>query len=179
MKKTLLLSFMVFITLGSVFANISPNQMVNIAGKQRMLSQKIAKIYLMKAYGANLDELNSELNISKIIFERNLETLSVNSGKMFSQKVTNAVLKEKICWNEFKLLIDKPVDENSIERVLDLSNILLKNSNEVVGVIKSENLYKKNFNTNVELLNIVDKSGKQRMLSQRLCLYFIAKKFNY
>lgn len=158
--------------------NVSPNQMINIAGKQRMLSQKIAKIYLMQAYGANLQSLKNELNTSKIIFDRNLETLIRNSGDMFSNKVTKAISKEKDTWNALKAIVSKPVSENNVNKVLDISNRLLKLSNDVVVNIKSENFDSNRFSTNVDLLNIIDKSGKQRMLSQRLCLFFVAKKFD-
>ena len=158
--------------------NVSPNQMVNIAGKQRMLSQKIAKIYLMQAYGANLQSLKTELNTSRIIFDRNIETLERNSAKMFSNKVTKAISKEKASWANLRAIITNPTNENNVNKVIEVSNKLLKLSNDVVVAIKAENFDSNRFSTNVELLNTIDKSGKQRMLSQRLCLFFIAKKFN-
>ena len=183
MKKIKILFALTAVTISSIFTNqvlaqnVTPNQMVNIAGKQRMLSQKIAKIYLMNAYGANLNSLKSELNISKIIFERNLETLNKNSSKLFSANVGKAVSKERETWSSLKYILSRPITENNVSKVLDISNQLLKNSHAVVVAIKNESFDTNDFSTNTQLLNIIDISGKQRMLSQRLCLYFVAKKF--
>ena len=179
MKKITLIFAAILFVFTTSFANgnVSANQMINIAGKQRMLSQKMAKIYLMKAYGANLSTLNSELNISKMIFERNLETLISNTDHLFSPAVKQTILKEKSTWSSFKTIINKPVNESNVASLLDLSERLLKDSNSVVVSIKKENISFDEFSTNIELLDIIDKSGKQRMLSQRLCLFFVAKKF--
>ncbi len=182
MKTKLFILVNLFTLINIAFAknlnteNVTANQMVNIAGKQRMLSQKMAKVYLFKAYGANLATLNSELNISKIIFERNLETLTINSDKLFSSVVRKSINKEKTTWNTFKSILNKPVSESNVLKILELSSQLLKDSHAVVVKIKKENI-DASFATNPDLLEIIDKSGKQRMLSQRLCLYFIAKKF--
>jgi len=181
MKKGILL-LLSFLTILTSFANnyetdiINANQMINIAGKQRMLSQKLAKIYLMKAYGANLPTMNTELQMSKIFFERNLETLMLNSDKLFSPNVRRALSKEKATWNVFKSILNNKINENQVSKVLEVSNQLLKDSHAVVQTIKGENI-DATFGTNPELLDTIDKSGKQRMLSQRLCLYFVAKKF--
>lgn len=177
MKKITLILISMLFSVFSVYSNVTANQMVNIAGKQRMLSQKMAKVYLMNAYGANLNSLRNELNISKIIFERNIETLSQNSDRLFSPEVKKAINKEVLTWNNFKALIEKPVDEKLVSKILILSEQLLKDAHQVVVSIKKEKINSGNFSTNSDLLDIIDKSGKQRMLSQRLCLFFVAKKF--
>lgn len=182
MKKSILLVFSFFLAILTSSANnyntdvVNANQMVNIAGKQRMLSQKLAKIYLMKAYGTNLPTMNTEFQMSKIFFERNLETLSLNCDKLFSTNVRRALSKEKATWNVFKNILNNNVTDDKVARVLEVSNQLLKDSHAVVQAIKTENM-DASFATNPELLDIIDKSGKQRMLSQRLCLFFVAKKF--
>lgn len=178
MKRVLLtITFFILGAYASI-ANVSHNQLVNIAGKQRMLSQKIAKVYLLNAYGANMSSLKSELSISKIIFERNLETLTKNTNKLFSKEVRGAVYREKNKWSAFKALIDQPASEFQAQRVLEMSDELLKICHDLVLKIKSENLANTSFKTDTTLLNTIDKSGKQRMLSQRLCLYFTAKKLD-
>jgi len=178
MKKFILFFSLILFFSEIAFAGVTPNQMITIAGKQRMLSQEIAKNYLLQAYGANLVELKSDLEVSKIIFERNLETLEENSKDMYTENVHKKILKEKISWNKFKEFLDKPVNEKSIERVLNLSDILLKTSDEVIDAIKNESIDDVKFNASTKLLSTIDNAGKQCMLSQRLCLYFIAKKFD-
>jgi len=178
MKKLLPLTAFFVLLSSIVFANVSHNQLVNIAGKQRMLSQKIAKVYLLSAYGANMSSLKSELSISKIIFERNLETLTSNANSMFSKEVKSAIFKERNKWIAFKTVIEQPVSESKSARVLELSQQLLKLCHDVVVKIKAENINDAEFGTNANLINTIDKAGKQRMLAQRLCLFFISKKID-
>ncbi len=176
MKKIYILLAFLFIGIFSISANITPGQMINIAGKQRMLSQKMTKAYLMKAYGANLPELNKELEIGKVIFERNMKTLSLNAPKMFSDKVRMAINEEIKTWYNFKLYIEKPVDEAYVSKILNLSDELLNDSDKVVQAIEKEASVSGNFKVSDQIMNTINVSGKQRMLSQRLCVYFIAKK---
>ncbi len=178
MKKLLFLIPSLVLLYSTAFSNVSQNQLVNIAGKQRMLSQKIAKVYLLNAYGANMSSLKSELSISKILFERNLETLTNNANILFSKDVKKAVIKERNKWIAFKAVIEQPLSESQAQRVLVMSDELLKICHDLVLKIKSESTSNSNLKTNIDLLNIIDKSGKQRMLSQRLCLYFTAKKID-
>ncbi|WP_010523197.1 type IV pili methyl-accepting chemotaxis transducer N-terminal domain-containing protein [Aquimarina agarivorans] len=176
MKKNYLFIALLFVSTLMVSANITPNQMINIAGKQRMLSQKLAKVYLMKAYGANLPELNKELKIGKIIFENNIKTLSINAQKMFSDQVRSKINKEIVTWENFKIYLEKPVNEVFITKILELSNKLLTDTDEVVKSLQNESFMLSDFKISDEVLQTIDLSGKQRMLSQRLCVYFIAKK---
>ncbi len=176
MKKLFTLFSLLILGASSIFAKITPGQMINIAGKQRMLSQKLAKVYLMKAYGANLPELDKELNIGKIIFERNMKTLSMNAPKMFSEDVRLAINQEIKTWYNFKVYLDKKVDDVYVSKILDLSNELLMDSDAVVEAIEKESSTSTSFQVSEEVLKTINVSGKQRMLSQRLCVYFIAKK---
>ncbi len=178
MKRLLFLIPSLVLLYSTAFSNVSQNQLVNIAGKQRMLSQKIAKVYLLNAYGASMSSLKSELSISKILFERNLETLTNNANILFSKDVKKAVIKERNKWIAFKAVIEQPLSESQAQRVLVMSDELLKICHDLVLKIKSESTSNSDLKTNIDLLNIIDKSGKQRMLSQRLCLYFTAKKID-
>ena len=57
---------------------------INIAGKQRMLSQRMAALYLMKSLGATNDELNKKLNDSLDSFQNGL-----NEMKKYSKNTEN------------------------------------------------------------------------------------------
>ncbi len=158
------------------FGNISYEKATNISGKQRMLSQRIAKIYLLRLAGANGSEVNSEYNSSLQLFQRNLTILEANSKKS-SLKVRAALKKEKEQWETFKKIIENKSSKN-LNNVMNTSNELLKRCHTLVLAIEEDSKYSKEFSSEnsgdqlkVETVNI---SGKQRMLSQRLCLYYTA-----
>lgn len=159
----------------STFGNISYEKATNISGKQRMLSQRIAKVYLIKQVGAHTTELTKEYNSSIQLFARNLSILESNS-KSSSAKVKACIKKEKLQWDLFKTKLSTP--GTTVSQIMDLSNNLLKKAHALVLAIEEDSKYSKEFTDDsssnqlkVETVNI---SGKQRMLSQRLCLYYTA-----
>ena len=176
--STLLLTFNVYSQKGT-YGNISFEKATNISGKQRMLSQRIAKLFLLKKAGANGAELDQEYNSSLRLFARNLSILEAN-GKNASAKVQLSIKSEKTQWKYFdKTLHNKTAP--SVKLVMEMSNDLLKKAHALVLAIEEESKFTKdlkngistkfNQNLKVETVNI---SGKQRMLSQRLCLYYTA-----
>ncbi len=158
------------------FGNISYGKATNISGKQRMLSQRITKLYLLKLAGSHGPELTKEFNSSIQLFERNLAILESNS-KETSIKVKTTLKKEKVQWEVFK----KTLREHSLHKVaavMDNASQLLTKCHQVVLAIEEESKYTHEYENHnpqeqlkVETVNI---AGKQRMLSQKLCLYYTA-----
>ncbi len=160
----------------NTYGNISYGKATNISGKQRMLSQRIAKLYMLKLAGSHGTELTNEFNSSIQLFERNLSILEANS-KDSSIKIKSSLRKEKNQWEKFKQSLREHSLEN-VNAIMTQSNELLKKCHQLVLAIEEESKYSKEFanessseQLKVETVNI---SGKQRMLSQRLCLYYTA-----
>lgn len=155
------------------FGSITYGKAVNISGKQRMLSQKISKSYLLLAKGINDAQIKKELNSSKFIFAKQLQILTQNSTtsavKLSFKNVNNL-------WTQFKTLINTTPDYQNSSRIMKLNTALLKACNEAVTSIENNFNYNNQFfkSKNKELVNTINISGKQRMLSQRLCLYYTA-----
>lgn len=158
------------------YGNISFGKATNISGKQRMLSQRIAKLFMLKVAGSSGIHLNQEYNSSIQLFQRNLSILEANS-KSSSAKVKSAIRKETSEWESFKSSLRKK-DKSNINVIMNSSNQLLKKCHALVLAIEEDSKYNKEFlneNTNEQLkVETVNISGKQRMLSQRLCLYYTA-----
>lgn len=157
------------------YGDLDYNKAINVSGKQRMLSQKMAKAYLLMSQGIENEKLKKELNSSKFIFEKQLEILKNNA----SSSSTKLYLKEvsKI-WRDYKKIINESAGETNALKILSLNTDLLKNCHQVVLSIERTSNYNNKFfeNNDQELINTINVSGKQRMLSQRMCLYFTAIK---
>ncbi len=155
------------------YGDIDYNKAINISGKQRMLSQKMSKAYLLMSQGIENDKIKKELNSSKFIFEKQLEILKENAGSSSTKLYLKEVYK---IWGEFKAIISKDATENLALKIMELNTDLLKNCHQVVLSIERSSNYNNKFfeNNDQELINTINVSGKQRMLSQRMCLYFAA-----
>ncbi len=137
--------------------------LVDIAGKQRMLSQRIAKDYLYIGKKIAVSKASRQLNASLQEFESNLQRLNT---AIPDPEIRNLLAFVKLSIDEFKALLNKPFTLDNAQLALDLSESLLEGSQFVVDALKKGSARQASV--------IVAKSGKQRMLSQRIAKYYIA-----
>ena len=164
----LILSPLILITLLSADSSISNKsqvdikaKLINMAGKQRMSSQRIAKNYFYIANGINRLKAREQLNKSLVDFELTQKMLDT---AIKDKDIKNLISFVNMSLDEFQSIIrDKYSKDNAII-VLDLSESMLEGSDYVVKAL-SEGV-----NSN----HIVDIAGKERMLSQRIAKYYIA-----
>lgn len=158
------------------FGSITFNKAINISGKQRMLSQKISKSYLLMHKGVYNALIEKELNDNKLVFETQLNLLKKNASSSSTKLLLRQV--ENI-WTEFKgitNIANQPVNSKNALRVMEVNTKLLNACHQVVLSIKKSSKYNNQYfgNTDQRLLKTINTSGKQRMLSQRLSLYYTA-----
>jgi len=138
------------------------SDLMNRAGMQRMLSQRIAKAYLYNGQGVSKQEAGHQLNIALTRFEYNHNAL---------KKINDSVMQELLgvvenIFANYKSLAAKPYKKENSAAVLELSEQLLEASQNVV--LKLQEL------SGTKIDHIINVSGRQRMLSQRIAKYYIA-----
>ncbi len=176
-QKHLLLTCFFLISTLFGFANTN-HDLVNIANEQRILSQRIAKSYLLLAYGANLYEIKSNLTTSISKFESNLSTLRSQVPTHFTSVAVNTINKEAIVWHNLKVNVEKEPNSSNLNRVVELANSLLKKSHLAYTALKTEATISSRNTVDTNIKDLLLLSGKQEILSERLCLYFVAQKIN-
>ena len=167
MKKHLFgLAAIFLLTLGGeALAQISDiNVAINKAGRQRMLSQRMAKAYFQIGQQIDTDRSRKVLDSSVAVFDRQLVEL-----KNFAPtpEIKETYLKLEKSWLAYKdvLLGAAPSPENG-RKVLAISDEVLALAQQ--GTVQLE---KKSGSNAGHLVNV---SGRQRMLSQRMAKFYQA-----
>lgn len=152
-------------------ARLTSAKFVETATTQRMLSQKIAKNYMLVAYNNEHQKAELNLRIAISLFNRNLEALK--NYAVGNNKLTSALETEESAWENLSKGLQKEKTPGNAIEVLKLSEVVLQAANKVVVVAIQESNKNKQ---DAELFSLINITGKQRMLSHRLCLLFVTQK---
>ncbi len=174
LNKKFLSLFFIFILvslLGGLFVINTINQqkadgmMINLAGKQRMLSQKMTKEALAVSNGTQDPNV---LKKTEALFDKTLKGLASGDSDLglpptTSKKILGQLHKVGGIWKTFKANLDLVIEHaqtlnNSLKYIGDNNIALLKESNKAVGLMQSASLP----------ANVINLAGKQRMLSQKM-----------
>ncbi len=179
MKHFYLINLFLFfnsIILASNFGNLSYGYAINIAGKQRMLSQRISKTALLKANHMGSVELDLDLEASITLFEANHKTLYRNAAKT-DERFTKLLNQSFENWKIFKETVSK-FDGGDMISLLSKSKALLNDCQKFVIELEAEaNFASEEFSATEDLIlqtSTINISGEQRMLCQKYSLYFLA-----
>ena len=161
----LLLALVLSVPGGEALAQITDlNVAINKAGRQRMLSQRMAKAYFQIGQQVDVERSKKILDSSISTFDRQLVEL-----KNFAPtpEIKETYLKLEQSWLAYKdLLVGAAPSQPNGRKVLDLSEQVLGLAHQ--GTVQLE---KKSGSTAGRLVNI---SGRQRMLSQRMAKFYQA-----
>lgn len=135
---------------------------INKAGRQRMLSQRMAKAYAMQAAGVMPDRASMLLDGSRRLFEAQLSELKGFAPTEAIQLALQALDK---AWLGYRDALARPKSLESSKLVLAESDNTLRAAHALTG------LYEKQSASGAGRL--VNLSGRQRMLSQRMAKCFL------
>ena len=180
MSKSKAVSLILFAAVALMFScnsfAFSKQQMgtvINLAGKQRMLTQKMSKEILLIAKGIDVDANRANLKKTADLFDKTLKGLVDGDASLGLPKTTDAAILAQLgkvseLWAAFKPNVDAAIagapGKAVLEKVAAQNLPLLKNMNKAVQ------MYAKMSGSNLDpaMATTINLAGKQRMLTQKM-----------
>ena len=160
-----------FILIFSLFTNLlsaveikSMYDAVDVAGKQRMFTQRMLKDYAMIGMKNSFGNATEDLNNTISTFDDHLHALH-NYTK--NDKIKKSTNKVKEIWLPIKKVLVALPNKSKVAKLQENLELLLSAANDTTGLFANE--------TGKESGKIVDISGRQRMLSQRMASLYMLK----
>ncbi len=137
--------------------------LIDIAGKQRMLSQRIAKDYLYAGEKVAPAKANKQLkaSLAELLSAHKTLVQSINDPD-----IENLLAFVEMSTEDFEATAKEDFTIDNAQLIIDLSESMLEGSQYIVDSLKET--------VEIKESQIVGQAGKQRMLSQRIAKYYIA-----
>jgi len=137
---------------------------INVAGRQRMLTQRMMKLYCIIGLNINVDKNKKEMNAVASLFEKQLKQLEHIEG------VNNTLISKHLkhvyeYWEPVKNMIALRPSLDGASILRHQTDELLKYAHDFVVALEGVSATSQG-----KLVNI---SGRQRMLSQRIASFYI------
>ncbi len=148
------------------------------AGKQRMLTQKMSKEILFIAKEINIEENKHNLRKTARLFDWTLKGLRNGERRLYLVKIDNPAIMQQLdtvaqLWEIFRLNVDDVLAGDTslavLKKVAEQNMPLLENMDKAVKLY--ENL--SNLNLEPSRARVLNLTGKQRMLTQKMTKEFL------
>jgi nitrate/nitrite-specific signal transduction histidine kinase len=151
---------------GPVLAQARINQLgdaIDKAGAQRMLSQRMGKAWLGQLRPELADRARTVLQASEARFERQLQELLAFAP---TPEIAGSYRAMQHRFADYRMLLQSPPSPQRVDDLLRVSGEMLSLAHLATGQLQER--------SGAATAMLVNVSGRQRMLSQRLALFFMA-----
>lgn len=146
----------------AVPADLDSASTINKAGRQRMLSQRIAKSYCQLALGVMMDSSRTQLDDSVALFDGQLAELM---GYVADAESRAAAADVARIWGLFRIRAAGPITREGCGELAAASEPLIEAAHRLTALMQAR--------TPNDLGHLINISGRQRMLTQKLSLLYL------
>jgi hypothetical protein len=161
---------------------------INLSGKQRMLTQKMSKEVMLIALDENKSENLKNLKATAALFDKTLTGLRAGDSDLKlpateSERILRQLGRVDKLWAEFYPVVQSitgkgSVDDAEVSTIAAKNLPLLKQMNKAVGAYERE-ATKGGMKADPGLATTLNLSGKQRMLTQKMSKEFFLVATNH
>jgi hypothetical protein len=176
MLKKILYMVFIGVSLSSFLganSTIEGRVVINLSGKQRMLTQKMSKEALLIIKGIDISNNRDSLEKTIALFDTTLHGLRDGDSKLHLPKTKEKKIIEQLdkgikLWSLFRKFLDKVVEgkaDKDTLKAIEIANMpLLKVMDRVV------HLYEKKYKSDISpaLAKTINLAGRERMLIQKM-----------